>query len=508
MTTAHLLVDRRLTLGRIDRRIYGQLLEHVGRAVYGGVFEPGSPRSDVDGFRTDVVDACRALGPTVVRWPGGNFASGYHWRDGVGPPTQRPTRHDLAWDAVETNAFGTEEFLALCRRLGAEPYLALNASTGTLDEALEWVEYCNGTAPLPEVARRRAGPHPEPNDVRLWGIGNENYGWWQHGHTSADRYAEVAREWAKLLRWAEPRAEVVAVGAPDPDWNWTVLRDAVRFIDLLSLHFYWHGGGADPYASTLAGPIASEARLVDTFHLAQAARARERCRHPVRIAVDEWGVWSRTAGPLLDATDPAHGNEIRRQGLSARSAIDTTFEEPYDLKDALAHASWLHVLWRHPEKVGLAAEAQMVNVLAPIHAGPDSVFRHTIFWPLAFAARYAGPVSLDVRVVTDGRVEAPGVAGGELPVLDAGATYDPDSGRLHLSLVNRSRDAAVSVVLDGVGGEAELFQLGDSDPFTGNTVDAPDRVGPRSWTGRVDGKLTLPPASHTTVLLGHNTEGT
>ena len=491
-------IDPRRRHGTIDPKIYGQFLEHIGRAIYGGVFEPGSPLSDEHGFRLDVLDACRELAPTVLRWPGGNFASGYHWRDGVGPVDERPKRHDLAWDAIESNAFGTEEFLEYCRRLGAAPYVNLNVSTGTVDEALGWVEYCNGTHPLPEVNLRRNGPHPEPHGAPIWGIGNENYGWWQHGHTSADSYGEVAREWGKLLRWTDPSIELVAVGAPDPSWNWTVLKDAARFVDYLSLHFYWHGG-EDMYQSTLAGPIAAEADIVSTFGMVSAARKLHGLRHQIRLAVDEWGVWSRSNTALNVDVKP-DTNSLMRQGLSARSGIDTKFEEPYDLKDSLAHASWLHVMWRHPEKVGLATEAQMVNVLGPIHVTPEGVLRHTVFWTLAIARAHAGNVSLDVLVDADAEVDAAGVQGGALPALDAGATYDPDTGRVHLSLVNRSRDEELAVGLEGVGGEALQIRIWHEDPFAGNTIDSPDNIVPVEEKVVIDGPVILPPHSHTTLV--------
>lgn len=495
---ASVRVDTRRTRGRIDPKIYGQFLEQIGRAVYGGVFEPGSPLADEAGYRLDVLDACRQMAPSVLRWPGGNFASGYHWRDGIGPVDERPLRRDLAWNALEPNTFGTEEFLEYCRRLGAAPYLNLNASTGTLDEALSWLEYCNGDDPLPEVALRRGGPHPERHGVPIWGIGNENYGWWQHGHTTADRYAETAREWGKLLRWADPGVELVAVGAPDPDWNWTVLKEAARFVDYLSLHFYWHGG-EDMYHATLAGPATAETDIVAAFGMIVAAQRARQLRHRIRLAVDEWGVWSRSnASTNVEA--PPDTNTVMRQGLSARSGIDTRFEEPYDMKDALAHASWLHVMWRHPEKVGMATEAQMVNVIAPLHVTPEGVVRHTVFWPLAIARAHAGDVSLDVLVETTSEVPAPGTASGALAVLDAAATYDEATGRIHLSLVNRQKDEEVEVELDGVSGEAIQVQLWHADPFAGNTVDAPERIVPIEDKVTVEGSVVLPPHSHTTLV--------
>lgn len=497
---ATVTVDPRRVIGSIDRRVYGQLLEHVGRAVYGGVYDPASLLADENGLRSDVAALLRELAPTVIRWPGGNFASGYHWRDGVGPAAERPARHDLAWDTIETNAFGTEEFLQLCRAVDAEPYLAVNASTGSIDEMLAWVEYCNAISEVPEAALRRRGPHPEPHGVRLWGVGNENYGWWQHGHSTADEYGALTREWAKLLRWTEPSAEVIAVGAPDPDWNWRVLMEATPFIDFLSLHCYWHGriGTSDHIAATLAGPSASEQQIVQAFGFAQAARARAGVNHSVRIAVDEWGVWSKT---MLAFADPDGLSKLRRGGISARSNVDTAFEEAYDLKDAIAHASWMHVMWRQADKIGLATEAQMVNVLAPIHVDPDgAAFRHTVFWPLALGARLAGSVAIAAEAFTDARVPAPGVEGGELPALDVAATADPATGRLHLSLVNRSETEALEVDLEGIGGAARVIVLHDDDPAAGNTVDHPDRVVPVESDRTLEGTIVLPPLSHTTIV--------
>jgi alpha-N-arabinofuranosidase len=492
-------VDRRRRLGSIDPRIYGQFVEHVGRVVYGGVFEPGSPFSDEAGYRLDVLDSARRLAPSVLRWPGGNFASGYHWRDGVGPANERPTRHDLAWDAIDTNAFGTEEFLEFARRLGAAPYLNLNASTGSIDEAQAWVEYCNSTNPLPEVALRRNGPHPEPHGVGIWGIGNENYGWWQHGHSSADRYGEMAREWGKLLHWTSPGIKLVGVGAPDPSWNWTVLSTAGRSIDYLSLHFYWHGQGADRYHAMLAGPIASERVIEGTWGLALEAARKLGVRRPIRLCVDEWGVWATTYGPLGDAVADLDG--VMRHGLSARSGIDTRFEEAYDLKDALTVATWFHVMWRHPEKIAIATLAQMVNAIAPIMADDQGVVLQTIFHPIAVARAFAQPVALDVLVETATLVPAPGHPDGELPAVDVAATCDPSSGRIHVSVVNRHLSEEAVVELPGVAGSAQRIELHHDDVGATNTADAPDRVAPVKSSFELNGRLVVRPHSHTTVVL-------
>lgn len=505
MIRATVAIDPRRRRGTINDQVYGQMLEQLGRAIYGGVFEPGSPLSDEQGYRLDVIDAARGLRPTLLRWPGGNFVSGYHWRDGIGPVGGRPLRRDLAWNALESNTFGTEEFLELAVRLGAAPYLNLNLSTGTIDEALGWLDYCNAREPLPEAELRRRGPHPEPHDVLVWGLGNENYGWWQHLHTTADRYAEQAREWAKLLKWTDPRISLVAVGAPEPDWNWAVLRQVSRFVEHLSMHFYWFGRGDDPYLATLAGPIASEADIVATYGMAVAAQRELGLRRPVTLAVDEWGVWSRSTVSSLEGVDL---NSLMLTGLTSRAGIDTHFEEAYDLKDALTIACWLHVLWRHPEKVTLATQSQMVNVIAPLLTHPDGVVRRTVYWPLAAARAVAGPVALDPLVLCEAEVGvggATGVPGDAMPSLDAAATLHPDTGAVHVSLVNRSRDEELEVLLEGVRGDAWCSTLAADDPFDGNSLEHPDRVRPVEIVATVDDRLVLQPASHTTLLFGAST---
>jgi len=490
--TASIDVDRTRVLGEIDERIYGFLLEHIGRVVYGGVFDPGHPEAGENGLRRDVLEAVRQLRPSVIRWPGGNFASGYHWRDGVGQQADRLARHDLAWDAIETNRFGTEEFLSFCRAVGAEPYVNLNASTGTFDEAQEWVQYCNSEAPLPEVLIRHAGPHPQPHRVRLFGIGNENYGFWQHLHTTADRYAELAREWGKLLHWTDPEIELIVVGSDDPDWNWTVLTEAGNVIDHLSIHQYWNLSDDDPYHSVITGPNASEALLEDVWSMALTAQKELSLPRPVSIAVDEWGVWTNTFTPVLATSK----REMVRREIPAQTEIDNSFEEVYDLKDALAVATWFHVMWRHPDRIRLANLAQLVNTLAPILIRDGVLIRQTIFHPFALARAHAHSQALDLQVQVDEGITAPS---GSVAVLDAGGTVDPESGHVHLSLVNRHLSEELVVTLKGVSGPARMVVLHDDDPFATNTARHPDRVVPTTHIIELTGPIVLKPHSHTTI---------
>jgi hypothetical protein len=236
-------VDPAREIGAIDRKIFGHFIEHLGRCIYGGVFEPGSPLADERGFRADVLEAMRRLGVPNLRWPGGNFASSYYWEDGIGPVAQRPARFDLAWRTLEPNTFGTDEFMAYCRELGAEPYVCVNSSSGTLQEAAHWVEYCNLDVqkyPSYHARRRAENGHAAPYGVKYWGIGNEVYGAWQVGFSGAEEYARKCREYAHFMRAVDPHVKLVAVGADIPEWDEAVLRYAGDTINYISNHQY-HG---------------------------------------------------------------------------------------------------------------------------------------------------------------------------------------------------------------------------------------------------------------------------
>ena len=502
------VVDVERTLGAIDNRVYGTLAEHIGRVVYGGLYDPDSPLADAEGMRTDVLAALREMAPGMIRWPGGNFASGYHWRDGVGPVADRPGRHDLAWDVFEPNTFGTEEFLSLCRKVGAQPYLAVNASTGSIDEAQGWLEYCNGRHPVPEVKLREAGPHPAPHEVKIWGIGNENYGFWQHLHTDARSMAELTREWGKLLYWADSSIEIVGVGAPIADWNWQMLTQAGRSMDFLSMHFYWTALKSDPYHSLLASPICSERTIQGLWGMALEAQRMLGLKRPVRIAVDEWGVWNDSGDGLREAmADLSHA---MRFGLTPKAGVENSFEEFYDVKDALAVATWFHVMWRHPEKIAMAAYSMAVNTIAPLFVSEHGLVKQTTFFPLSLAKQHSFGTALDVLVLTDSGVPAmvAGAAGlgghngllaeDSIAVVDAAGTTD--GSRVHLSLVNRSRDEEIVVTLSGVAGEAHRILLYHDDPFAKNTPDAPTTVAPVEDRVDVAGSIVLPPHSHTTLV--------
>ena len=464
---ARIKLDLDRTVGEVDRRIFGGFIEHLGRCIYGGVFEPGSPLADERGFRRDVVDALRPLGVPVLRWPGGNFVSGYHWTDGIGPPEARPRRMELAWHAEESNRFGTDEFLAYCRELGAEPYVCLNMGTGTMDEAQAWLEYCNGTGDTYWANRRRENGHPEPYRVRYWGLGNEMYGVWQIGALSPEAYVTKAREWAKVLRWTDPEIQLVSCGENGwSEWDRVVVDGLVAHVDFHSVHIYT---GSEDYWSDVLAPHQAERALRTCQALIDRARYLQRVDHPVHVAYDEWNVWFR------QRADRAHENGL---------------EERYTLADALAVATYLNVFVRHCRTVRMANLAQLVNVIAPVVTRPDGLLLQATYHPLRLYAEHTQPLALDALVDCEevAHVDPPApdpwphrVADlGPFKLLDVAATRDPDARRLVLAVVNRSPDSAVrtTVSLGGAvaSGQVTTWRVDGADPRASNDFDHPDEV--------------------------------
>ena len=467
-------LDRRL--GMVDPKVYGMFIEHLGRCIYGGIYEPGSPLSDGRGFRRDVLEAAKGLRPPILRWPGGNFVSGYHWLDGVGPADQRPPRVELAWNTVESNQFGTNEFIEYCRVLGTEPYICANLGSGTMDEAAAWVEYCNRDTGTHHADLRAEHGYEKPHGVTYWGLGNEIYGDWQIGHKNAEDYAKSARQCAKVMKGVDPDIKLVLCGGQDLDWDREVLGKCADLVEYIAYHVYWGPiEGQDVHYSTLAGPYRSEQYLRFLAQLIDRIRRDRSVAHPIRIAVDEWNVWYRI-----------HDNRL---------------EERYDLTDALAVAIYLNMMRRNCEAIEIANLAQMVNVIAPIFTSPDGLFLQTIYHPLRLAAEKSGPIALDAHVESDGySAEYVGVP--EVPYLDALATFDESAKRLFVSLVNLSKEDAQKVDIRFEGGD--LAPEGIAHIVSGERPDVVNDFGEENVTCRaepLDGisgsfAYTVPPLTH------------
>lgn len=439
------LVNPDKTIGSVSKYVYGHFTEHLGRCIYGGIYEEGSPLSDERGFRKDVLEAVKRIKVSILRWPGGNFVSNYHWEDGIGPKNQRPTRFDLAWQKEETNRFGTDEFIEYCREIGAEPYICVNMGTGTLDEALHWLEYCNGKGNTHYAQLRRIYGHSEPYSVKFWGIGNEMYGEWQVGNMTADEYARAANEYAKWMKVFDPTIKTIAVGCEDPIWNLKVLEKAGNVIDYISYHFYT---GSDDYYETVSTVYLLKEKLLGMKKLIDMSETAR--KKGVKIALDEWNVWYRV--------------------------IDNKLEEPYDLKDGIFACGVLILLQKMSDIVPIANLAQLVNALGAIHTEKNGLYLTPVYKAFELLVNHSGEKLVETHVQSDtydieGKMfftKTPFELR-NVPCLDASATVSADGKKLYLAVVNYKKEDTlkVSITLKGVSEKwARAFVL------TGPSVDA------------------------------------
>jgi alpha-N-arabinofuranosidase len=476
---ARIKIDIDRTIGEVDKNIYSNFTEHLGRCIYGGIYEPGSALSDQDGFRKDVIDAVKGLNVSLCRYPGGNFVSNYHWLDGVGP--NRIPRMELAWSRLETNQFGTDEFMKFCEKTGVQPYISVNMGTGTIEEAQRWVEYCNVKEGPYYAELRKKNGYPDSYGVKYWSLGNEMDGFWQMGHLNAEDYAKKAREAAKLMRLTDPSIKLIAAGSSnyrpnaDPnEWNATILSELRDVVDYIALHMYV-GNPDNNYYNFLSTPLVLEQRtkIVKGMIMREMENAHRGDRPPIYIAWDEYNVWYRAR------TDES------MQGTRA-------LEEHYDLEDALVIAGFLNAFVRNADIVKMANMAQLVNVIAPIFTNETGLFRQTIYFPLALFANNVKGTSLDVFVDCDtyntdeffiGLGESK-TQQSDVPYLDVSSVYA--KGEVIINVVNRNKDNAIRTdIICQTGefdGNFEIYEINGPDiksvndfgKETVNTVKKPD----------------------------------
>jgi len=483
-------LDYTAIIGPVQRRLFGALVEHMGRSVYTGIYEPGHKRADASGFRCDVLELVAELGTTIVRYPGGNFVSSYRWEDGAGPVEGRPTRLDLAWHAIETNEFGLDEFMRWTQRAQVEPMMVLNLGTRGMPEALDLLEYANhpGGTTLSEL--RRGHGAPTPYGIRMWCLGNEMDGPWQVGHKTAREYGRIAAETARAMRMVDPKLELVACGSSGPamptfgTWETTVLEETYDLVDCISLHAYYEEIGGD-LESFLASSVDLERAIKRVVTAADAVGAQRGDPREIAVAVDEWNVW------YLSAFQSA---EPRTEWSRAAPLC----EEAYTAADAVVVGSLLIALLKHVDRVTSACLAQLVNVIAPIRTEPGGpAWRQTTFYPFALtASRAKGSVALIACEAPEMEVDKYGA----VQVVDAVATI-AETGHIAVFAVNRDTHEDVELEVDLGNLSASLCEvtvLSDADPHARNTRETPDRVVPGAGRGSVDGRqltLTLPPVS-------------
>jgi alpha-N-arabinofuranosidase len=443
-TVARIKIDSDRTIGEVSPLLFGNFSEHLGRMIYGGIYEEGSPLSDQFGYRKDVFSAVKDLDVSILRWPGGNFASGYNWKDGIGPKDQRPTRIDLAWNDLESNRFGTDEFLRYCEMLGTEPYICINAGLGTVDDARHWVEYCNEPRHTYWADQRRKNGREEPYKVKYWALGNEIDGPWQLGNKSAEEYSKFALETAKAMRLVDRDIKLVASGSSNYGadwiaWNRTVLNTLRNQVDYIAIHTYINNSQNDlerflAWSSTIDHYIEVTAALI---RQAQSGQPNPR---PIYVAYDEWNVWYRT------------GNREK-------------LEEVYNFEDALAMGMFFNSFFRHANVVKMANIAQMVNVIAPIMTNKQGLYLQTTYFPLVEYGKQRGNIALDTFVSAP-TYKVPNRST-EYKYLDVSTTFNARDRMLYVNVLNRSKDKDLSTKIENqegqIAGDVGVWEMNNAD---------------------------------------------
>jgi alpha-N-arabinofuranosidase len=513
MKESKVTIDRDFSIAETDPRLFGAFVEHLGRCVYGGIYEPGHPTADERGFRRDVLELVRELAPTIIRYPGGNFVSGYNWEDGVGPVENRPRRLDLAWMSTEPNTFGTNEFMDWCQAADVEPMMAVNLGTRGPDDARRLLEYCNfpGGTELSDL--RRAHGWEKPHNVRFWCLGNEMDGPWQMETKTAWEYGRIAAEAAKLMKWIDPTIELAACGSSSRNmptfgsWEDTVLEHSFDHVEYISLHTYLNNY-ADDTPAFLASPDLMDSFIEEVVAIADAVAARRRSPKRIMLSFDEWNVWYRTR----------RKNEGRvKLGWPVAPPI---LEEIYNMQDALAFGGACISLLNHADRIKSACLAQLVNAIAPIMTetgGP--AWRQTIFYPFKDMSNFGRGTVLQTKVesptyettyydprgTSELRFPLPAV-----PFLKLSVVHNHDEDCVTIFALNRSLDASLSMeaLVRGFEGLTvrEAHQLRSDDLMAINTKDAPDTIKPAPlegveiWGEQVRAKLA--PASWNVIRLG------
>jgi alpha-N-arabinofuranosidase len=492
-----------------DRAVLGAFLEHLGRAVYTGVYQPGSPLADAKGFRTDVVREVKELGVPIIRYPGGNFVSGYNWLDGVGPKAQRPTVLERAWNSMETNQFGTNEFVDWCRMVDAEPLLGMNFGTGSVEMAVAYTEYCNVERGTKWSDLRRSHGYEQPHNVRYWCLGNEMDGPWQIGQMQAREYGRKARDAARQMRGIDPRVQLIACGSSGTNmpqyliWDREVLEECYDQVDGLSLHAYYGNTPAltgNSAARYLAMNLDMDRQIKEVAAVCDYVQGVRKAGKRLWLSFDEWNVWYRARSG--DATN------------GRRQFAPKLLEEVYNLEDALLVGGFVNTLLRNAERVRVGCLAQLVNVIAPLVTNDTGVLRQSTFFPYAWALRYARGRVLDMRVETDtyairgAGLQADFARNDDVPFVDVVATHDERNRQACLLMLNRDLDGERELALEwrDVAPARVLVceTLTGTDLKAFNTFEQPRRVVPQRLDAPAAGaRMTfkLPPRSYTVAQL-------
>lgn len=495
MKKARMTIAKEFKVGEVDKRLYGSFIEHLGRAVYGGIYEPSHATADAAGFRADVLDLIKELNVPIVRYPGGNFVSGYNWTDGVGPKAARPVRLDLAWDTTETNAFGTNEFVDWCRAADTEPMMAVNLGLKGPEEARTLVEYCNHPAGTYWSDLRRSHGYDTPHNIKLWCLGNEMDGDWQIGHKTAAEYGRVANEAAKVMKMTDRSVELVLCGSSNSrtktfgDWETTVLDLAYDKADYISLHQYFDNRDND-IRNFLAKSVELEEYIKSVIAVCDFIRAKKHSKHTIHLSLDEWNVWYHSHGAPFEKWSKA----------------PAILEDIYTFEDALLVGLMLIAMVRHCDRLKVACIAQLVNVIAPIMTETGGrAWRQTIFYPLMQVSNHGRGTALTAVIDADKHDTKDFT---DVPDTDAVAVYNEECGELTIFAASRAveEDTLLTINLSDFPTFYPVRRsvLAGYDKKQRNTADAgpvvpKDLPLPEKDAHRLD--LVLPPLSWTMLQL-------
>ena len=494
--TAIIRLDTDDVIGAISPKIFGGFAEHMGRCIYGGIYDPQSPHADERGFRTDVIAALREMRMQVLRYPGGNFVSSYDWRDGVGPREQRPRRRELAWNSIETNEFGTNEFIEFCRELKTEPMLGCNFGTAGIADAIDLVEYCNLPVGTLNADLRASHGYREPHAVKYWCLGNEMDGPWQIGQLSAHDYGVKAREAGKAMRRIDPSIKTILCGSSGPwmkmfpDWDRTALEHAWEYSDYLSIHNYATNWENDT-PGFLAYSVEFERHIDTLATILRETKQKLGAKNDIYLNQDEWNVWYKD-----------------RNGDGGGKIAPPLCEEQNNLEDALVVAQWLNVFLRKCDVLRMACIAQIVNVIAPLKTRRDGLLKESTYYPFVMYAQNARGKSLKPAVTDAPRIMTKRF--GDVPAIDVAACVDHQARKACVFIVHRalSETLKTEVIFEGARLPARVTgveQIGGLDPKVANTFDRPDVIVPRKVRAMPfqDGRfhIKLPPLSLTVVQL-------
>jgi alpha-N-arabinofuranosidase len=483
---AKMVVDKDFIIGEVDKRMYGSFLEHLGRAIYGGIYEPGHPTADEQGFRQDVLQFVKNLQVPIIRYPGGNFVSGYNWEDGVGPLSERPRRLELAWRVTEPNLFGLNEFMDWCKKADTQAMMAINLGTRGIEEARQLVEYCNHPSGTYWSDLRITHGYRQPHHIKTWCLGNEMDGHWQIGAKTAEEYGRLACETAKVMKWIDPTIELVACGSSSvhmpsfPEWESTVLDHTYEHVEYISLHTYF-GNQTNDTPAFLAKSLEMDRFIHSVIATCDYVKAKKRSAKTMYLSFDEWNVWY-------------HSNEADKQ-IDPWLVAPPQLEDLYTFEDALVVGCMLISMLKRADRVKMACLAQLVNVIAPIMTTTGGhAWTQTIYWPYLHASLYGRGKAL-VPLISSPKYDTKEIT--DVPYVEAIAIHQEEGNTVTIFAVNRDLQETMSLHIDlrSFGHKGKLLEhivLEHEDLKARNTALEPNQVEPhrRGQSSIQDGSMT------------------